>query len=101
MQKDDVYLIIADNARIDSTLNVTEIERLLKMEDVKSINGIEKSKLLSMTSTDRFNILKEQSVIDIMDAKVYRNTDGFEILSLKEQNMKVYLKQIFHPIILM
>ena len=95
--KGDVYLIIADNARIDSTLNVTEIERLLKMEDVKSINGIEKSKLLSMTSTDRFNILKEQSVIDIMDAKVYRNTDGFEILSFEGTKYESIFKTNISP----
>lgn len=81
--KGDVYLLIADNARMDSTLNVTEIKRLLTMDEVKTINGIEKSVLANMSSTERFNFLKEQSVIDMMNANIYRGSDGTEILSFK------------------
>lgn len=81
--KGDVYLLITDNARTDSTLNVTEIERLLTMDEVKTINGIEKSVIANMSSTERFNLLKEQSVIDLMNAKVYRGADGTEILSFE------------------
>lgn len=36
-----------------------------------------------MSSTERFNLLKEQSVIDLMNAKVYRGADGTEILSFE------------------
>ena len=81
--KGDVYLLIADNARMDSTLNVTEIERLLTMDEVKTINGIDKSVLANMSSTERFNLLKEQSVIDMMNANIYRGPNGTEILSFK------------------
>ena len=56
--KGNVYLLIVDNARMDSTLNVTEIERLLTMDEVKTINGIDKSVLANMSSTERFNLLK-------------------------------------------
>ena len=79
----NVYLLIMDNARIDSTLNVTEIERLLAMDEVKTINGIEKSVLAKMSSTERFNFLKEQSVIDLMNAKIYIDTNGKELLSFE------------------
>ena len=81
--KGNVYLLIADNARMDSTLNVTEIERLLTMDEVKTINGIDKSVLANMSSTERFNLLKEQSVIDMMNANIYRGPNGTEILSFK------------------
>ena len=81
--KGNVYLLIADNARMDSTLNVTEIERLLTMDEVKTINGIDKSVLANMSSTERFNLLKEQSVIDMMNANIYIGPNGTEILSFK------------------
>ena len=67
----------------DSTAALTEIEVLLKKDSVTHINGFEKSVLANMSSTERFNLLKEQSVIDLMNAKVYRGADGTEILSFE------------------
>ena len=68
----DVTFLFTDTAMSDSTAALTEIEVLLKKDSVTHINGFEKSVLANMSSTERFNLLKEQSVIDLMNAKVYR-----------------------------
>ena len=79
----DVTFLFTDTAMSDSTAALTEIEVLLKKDSVTHINGFEKSVLANMSSTERFNLLKEQSVIDLMNAKVYRGADGTEILSFE------------------
>ena len=79
----NVIFLFTDTAMSDSTAALTEIEVLLKKDSVSHINGIEKSVLANMSSTERFNLLKEQSVIDLMNAKVYRGADGTEILSFE------------------
>lgn len=56
--KGNVILLITDNARYDSTLNVTELERLMMMDDVTHINGISKGELLLMNPQERFEFLK-------------------------------------------
>jgi hypothetical protein len=77
----DVQLIITDKARLDSVLNVTELERLLTMDAVTHINGIPKADLQNMDSITRFNMLKEQSVLGLSNAKVFVNAEGIKILS--------------------
>jgi hypothetical protein len=80
----NVIFLFTDTAQRDSTAVLTEIDEvLLKKESVTHINGIEKSELAKMSSTERFNLLKEQSVIDMMNANIYRGPDGTEILSFK------------------
>lgn len=79
----DVTFLFTDTAMSDSTAALTEIEVLLKKDSVTHINGFEKSVLANMSSTECFNLLKEQSVIDLMNAKVYRGADGTEILSFE------------------
>ena len=80
----NVVFLFTDTAQSDSAAVLTEIDEvLLKKESVTHINGIEKSVLANMSSTERFNLLKEQSVIDMMNANIYRGPDGTEILSFK------------------
>lgn len=83
-----VQLIITDKARFDSVLNVTELERLLTMDEVTHINDIPKAELIKMDSLSRFKMLKEQSVLGLINAKVFENTDGVEILSLEGTKFK-------------
>ncbi|KAF5048886.1 hypothetical protein DSECCO2_445380 [anaerobic digester metagenome] len=86
--RDKVQPIITDQARFDSVLNTTELPQLLSMDEVTHINGIPKAELQSMDSLTRFNMLKEQLVLGLSNAKVYVNADGVEILSLEGTKFK-------------
>lgn len=82
--KGNVILLITDNARYDSTLNVTELERLMMMDDVTHINGIPKAELAVMDSKARFEYLKQDSVIALKNARIYYNeNNGSELLSFE------------------
>ena len=86
--KGDVRVLILDNAGLDSTLNVTELEKVLSMPEVESINGIDKHTLLSMDSETRFNYLKEDSALKLKDAQICTTADGVEMLSFEGTEFK-------------
>lgn len=80
----NVTFLFTETAKVDSTAALTEIEVLLRKDSVTSINGIEKSTLVAMDSTSRFNYLKQQYVIDLRNATVFRTSDGDYLLSFKD-----------------
>jgi Ca2+-binding RTX toxin-like protein len=82
--KGDVKLIITETARMDSVLNLTEIERLLVMDEVTHINGIPKAELAGMTSEARFNLLKQESVLSLRNASIFEDAAGNQLLSFKD-----------------
>ncbi len=68
----DVMLLIAENASVDSVLRRTEIPVILAKDSVESILGIPKEQLLAMDETERFNLLKEQSMAMQAEATIHQ-----------------------------
>ena len=71
----DVLLIIAENARTDSALTLTEIPSLMKNEKVDSILGISKNDLEGLTDVERFKLLKAKSLAMQSEAVIYGGYD--------------------------
>lgn len=70
----DVMLLIEESARPDSVLGTTEIPQLMRDPEVTHILGIPKDSLIGFTDEERFQILKEKSLLMQSGASVYRGT---------------------------
>ena len=70
----DVMLLIEESARPDSVLGTTEIPQLMRDPKVTHILGIPKDSLIGFTDEERFQILKEKSLLMQSGASVYRGT---------------------------
>ncbi len=68
----DVMLLIEESARPDSVLGTTEIPQLMRDPKVTHILGIPKDSLIGFTDEERFQILKEKSLIMQAGASIYR-----------------------------
>ncbi len=81
--KGNVTVILSDKTSVNKVFGQTELPTMLSKNDVEKINGIPKEVLLGLSPEEQINILKEKSVIDMMNANIYRGPDGTEILSFK------------------
>ena len=70
----DVMLLIEESARADSVLGTTEIPQLMRDPEVTHILGIPKDSLIGFTDEERFQILKEKSLLMQAGASIYRGT---------------------------